>query len=95
MKKISSKSIVYLSIIFIVFFIQAFIECGLEKRIFEFVSAKFIVLLILYIVFEFFYFIWCKYFKKIEDIKFLKNVNDFIETLFIYFLFLEGLLFLF
>jgi hypothetical protein len=91
LKKISSKSIICLIIIFIGCFIHAFIECGLGKRFFGFVLAYFIFFIIFYIVFEFFYFIWCKYFKKIKDIKFFKNVNDSIETFFAYFLFFEGL----
>ena len=91
MKKITLKSILYLSIIFITYLIKAFIQFITPRDFSIIFSSEFFLLIILFVVFEFFYFIWWKYFKKIEETKFFKDVNDSIETLFTYFLFIEGL----
>jgi hypothetical protein len=83
MKKIKSKSILYLSVIFITYLIKAYVQFITPSDFLSIFLSEFFVLITLFVVFEFSYFIWRKYFKKIEETKFFKNINDSIETLFV------------
>lgn len=90
MKKITSKSILYLIIIFITYLIQAYVERTTPRLIILIIFSEIFFLITLFVVSEFSFFIWRKYFKKIEETKFFININDSIETLFVNFLIIEG-----
>ncbi len=95
MKNLSMSSFIYITIILFSFMILSIIEGGYD---FAYFSINFLTfffsLLILVIVLEYIVFFWKKYIKKIENITFYKGGNDFIETLFVYFLMIMALLFL-